>query len=498
MYIALRFANPDLLAGEALYCLSHDVMQWSSKLWLVNLSRFMSYWQKRASHTNSSLVQVWKSTLKQACQDGLEDDPKSTSLTAPFCAALAPTPLAALWLHQAMSEQKLSGLLSSDYGLGQKIFRKLSWQGWAQLMTQLGEHLPGLLSKDLTRLQQTSTRLGISTPYELRRLNYEGVLRRFGSFLAQAWQWGFDSKASSLFAPDFPFVRHVFAPKPALNRHFDLALHEWQTMLSPLRDDLDQLATYPGLTSRLVWTLILDNMQELPLTLNFRYPYRLSKEHKKHPTALAQAERALAEAQHRHSRDLLSLHQDQLPQEKADTTLSSELLSPPLVVGWRLSLDERQFDQDSRVDILQNTEAMIAKDSLQQLQNEAPFTMRCYQATAELDPDASYREHPLGEDLAATKHAPSSSLIRCNLAAQKARPLFVYRRLQTTPAATLRQLHFVEAICQSWWHHNTTSEKNETLPPCERYFYRAVDNQGRTVWAYPDKQQYWQIKGVFG
>ena len=489
LFMALEIPDAN---QEILQSLTTEIMQWSDKVWIMDLTRFYSYWQEQAISRETTPLILWRKLFNHL----LDGEPKEAAakviaLSPAYRACCARNPWLALLLLRAMKEREIKGLLSFSSNFGQSLFREISWGTWWHETEVIAAHFQTAKLKGFTqagfrqqckRLKLAIPRLDFKRPWEMEILHREGVKKRFGEALANLWEWSYGKvvqEAATIYQTRFPWKAWQFKGPPAIKRLTDYPLLFWEQFVPLLVEDFDNLAQVLVNTgnriTRIDWRLQLEDRSDLEVPILFRNPHDPQAEKGKQTTALLQANYGFCEA--------VSARFTGLGQ-------SSHLEEVPAVLGWQLTISGSLRLPDIVLDIFgQSQERDGDLEVLLRLENELPVDLHRFSAQGDWFPEDSF----LPEYFEANEVKPVESPLRRSLnALATERPLFIRNDpLPLSQSTLVANQHFLESTMVKWWRRESVGAK-------ERHYFKHIDPEGNALWVFQDSVGQWYQHGVFG
>jgi len=515
LFIALESKEEN---RENLQCLTNQVMRWSEDVWILDLSAFFGYWQKRAEMLNTGVTSLWRTVFNQlfSTEDlfgaetgvGVDTDPqqiKVISISPAYRACCAQNPWLAALMLNCMRERAVKGLILQKSKFGQSLFRQISWIAWWQGVSAIETHFSEQKFKGFKqakfrsqyrRLEAAMLRLGFRFPWEMHILNTDGVKKRFGTSMADLWRWTYGRELSpveSLYHEGFPWKNYLFRAPPAVKHHLDYSVILWEQIAPFLREDLDKLCDALGSSSekvtRLDWHLTFDDLSKLQVPIRFRNPHDLLAEKGDHTTALLQASYIFAAAA-----------REKFPQTGKDSTPPE---APP-IISWEIMLSASLIIPDVFYNIFgEISEQGSDIDILLRLENELPVDLNRFSPQKDWLPEDSYINEAPAQD---EEETPVSEIDRSLEAVAEDRPLYI--RQPPLPLKSLKEPgedRFLESTMNKWWREAKTSRRAEEtarrekeVASLERNYFKHVDEDGNATWIFQDSHGEWYQHGIFG
>mgnify|MGYP006288300345 CR=1 FL=1 len=487
LYLALETRRED---PQLLQSLTTDLMRWTEDIWIMDLSRYMAYWEKQSARAGLHPLGMWRKLLNHLLGEEAGDaSGKVITLSPSYRACCAHNPWAAVLLLQAMRERGIKGIVSLQGQSGHSLFKEISWTTWWQQIDILETHLTGAKIKgykqagfrqQCKRLSMAIPRLDFRRPWSMRILNREGVKKRFGSFLADIWEWSYGGRradADTVYSIGFPWSAHRFGEPPRIRRTLDYPLLLWEQFAPLLMEDFDRLCQQTRNTgeriTRIDWMLTFEEMSRLRVPILFRNPHNLQEEKGDHTTPLLQASYGFTEAVN-----------ERFP---ADPDSNDTL---PLVVAWELEITSRLCLPNIILDIFGNEQEKGKElEILLRLENELPVGLSRFSPRVDWFPEDSFAEEHFVSEEIGSSHPESSRSLKA-LAEQ--RPLFIRRT--PLPVKNMRfpgPERFLESTMAKWWQSSQPGKR-------ERTYFKQIDPEGNALWVFRDNAGEWYQHGVFG
>ncbi len=489
LFIAVETQKTD---QRFLQCLTTEVMQWTEDIWIMNMTLFDSYWKARATEAAAIPVSLWRKTFNHLLEAEIEEShPNVITMSPTYCACCAQNPWSAILLLYGMKEKGIMGLISMNSGVGQSLFRDISWNVWWQAVSIIESHLKkakvkgfkqATFKKQCRRLKMTIPRLGFKRPGNMAILHHQGVKKRFGTTMANIWNWTYGNplkEKKTVYQTGFPWKSWTFKSPPSIKRSLDYPLSTWDQIAPLLVADFDKLChefkNSGQRVTRIGWKIILEDMADLQIPICFRNPHDLQSEAGRHETALLQADYGFSAA----------LEEKYLSENE---TNSCFLL--PSVLTWELELSACLNVPNIMLDIFgEAKEEKSDIDVLLRLENELPVKLTRFSSHSDWLPEDSFQE----EELDTENHTWQDSDINRSLeAVAECRPLYI--RNAPLPITTIKEIPnstFLESTMNKWW-------KNDMSPVIERNYFKVIDPDGNSVWVFKDSSGHWYQHGIFG
>lgn len=460
-----------IASEETLCCLSNHLMQWSNQIWIMNLSPFAQYWKQQASVSDSTVSVLWRNILNRTFGEMPDDSAAALQLQQPYLAAVANHPWKALLLIGAMKQHAFSGMITEWSRAGERLLASCSWEIWEQNIRQLGEiwETAGLKKFRASRLRSQTERFlsiaqrtGIYQIQDSSILNRESIQKRFGREIAAVWNWQFPSdthhKAYDL--PEFPWKPYWFHKPLITRRHTDFPMKHWEQIQPDLQEDFNRLANQieqKQLTD-IHWTIRLEELRELSLTIHFRNPHSLAAEKDHQKTALLQAFYRFQDHPFLKEQDTSGIIYWQLE--------IKSLFRPPAVF---YNIFGELQGEDS------------GEDGLAGMANQLPVKLERYRIHEDWLPEDSWQSYSPSNNHKERVFSEKSILIPADK-----RPLYI----RTHPKLIESQQGlFLEKVMGKWWRPNGNTE---------RTYYQYTDPSGNRYWVFRDPQGRWFEHGIYG
>ena len=483
-FIALE-ANT--LNRSKLQCLSTEVMQWTSDIWILDLSAFKSYWEKESRARGLSLMALWRKILNRVFGTTPDQSGKIISFTAAYRAVSANNPWLAVLLLYQMRNRDSWGLVAEKSRFGVSLLNDMEWDSWWLAVEQIEKHFQKLkfnhfkrplFRRQKHRLELAANRLVFKYPMDMKVLNYEGVKTRYGVILANLWRMTY-GPVSKTYQRDFPWQSWRFHFNSSVHSDMNYPLFDWQQMAPILISDLDRLATkleHSGeRITQIDWQIRLVDMTELMIPITFRNPHNLYIEKGAHTTALLQAEYGFKE----HMQLLL---------DKQQTEVFD--FATQAVTSWQLKVSQSMVMQAIIVDIFgEITQKDSDQETLSQLENELPVVLNQYEHSCDWMPEDSFSSSEERSTL--NTEVPDSEIGFLFAGAAVHRPLYILNHPQPLSRSAIPQTTFTESSLNKWWLKGDVGD-------FERNYYRCIDADGKAIWAFCDSHGKWYQHGIFG
>lgn len=456
-YIALRASQ---ICPEDLQTLTPRLMQWEADLWLLDLKPCISYWRLLAQRQHKSLLGV--------LQEILETLPEG-----PYTAALSAYPWQAILLTQVLEQKGFRGLNTESQRLSRNLMSSLSWDLWWAAAERYAFHSQETKTffKHKRAMQIAMRRLCCDRPTSLKTMPSFQIKRRFGPLIAALWEQTFPSHETSPSSGSleetavFPWQSYVLTEPLTHTRHLDFPLSDWQSLEAFLREDLNRLCLLDSFKKgerilNLEWMIVLDNLQEISLSVLFRHPHCLQSESPHQRTALLQISYAFQRAQQASRRKLAN--------------------ESPWIVSWRLRVLESLRPLAAPRQLFDESSA--SWNELLNLENQLDRPLEAYQVV----------EDWLPEDAFTSLYTPAA-FERERLPALehlgRERPLFLLQQPQPWNPHGQNVWSFKERTMDKWWRH-----QNRTT----RDYYQVVSrDQKQVLWVFRDDKGQCFVHGIY-
>lgn len=485
MFIALDTGEND---PQIMQCLTTEVMQWTETILIMNLTRFYSYWKNQSLKARIHPLSLWRKIFNHLLgEEAGESHPNIISISSSYSACCARNPWTAVLLLYALKERGGKGLISRNSKFGRSLFEEISWKAWWQAISILEEHLltskikrgnQATFKKQCHRLKLAAVRLGFKRPGNMDILNRTGVKKRFGTLMADIWNWTygeFPREIQTIHQTGFPWKTKQFVEPPFVRRYLDYPLSLWEQFTPLLIEDLDKLCSTGQRVVKLDWDIKLENMPELHIPICFRNPHDLKSEEGEHRTTLLQA-----------GYGFKSVMEKKFP----PPTNPGDIYSMPPILGWELKISASLSLPNIVLDIFGNAgEKDSDLDILLRLENELPVRLSRFAAQSDWLPEDSYLKKDLNaEEVSLT----DSELDRSLEAVAENRPLYI--RHSPMPIEEFNGKtgsKFLESTMNKWWRADNTTD-------IERDYFKHIDPEGNSFWIFRDTSGHWYQHGIFG
>jgi len=476
-FMALETESEDL-SGFLVF--TPKVMRWTDTVWLFDLTPCRKYWQVQAEKYEMTVMTLFQKILTVQ----FESLPKKT---ASFRAVTALNPWQAVLLLHYMKERNLKGLVNSSGSFGSTLFEQVPWSLWFDTAEQFGLHCesagrksfnPARFKRQREQLNRAAKRMGFAGPLGLAHVSASSINRRFGGVIGDLWKWTYPAKRKKkppspnddqepLLLEGFPWILWEMPGKPAVQRHLEYPMWQWEQLEPLLREDFDRLCKldnwnhYERVT-HLSWTIILDDLTPLPVSIYFRNPHSLHREKGTHQTALTQAQYSFFEAVQKKERD----QPDEIP-----------------LISWKLVIEERIYIPVKFTDLFgEIQEHNTAKEKLLELENLLPVRIDSYVIRHDFLPEESFANR--NTDKSGDYENPYQWVIGA-----KHRPLFIFEKPEKySPDNQTKK--FMERTQIKWW-------KTKPSDNLYRDYYKVTDRERRTQWVYRDVNGNWFLHGIY-
>lgn len=455
-----------------LQALTPMLMQWSSRIYILDISTCQRFWERQAAKLGLTPFEMIHRILLQSFGQKLR-------------AVAASHPWPGLFLHAYLREKKLAGFINLHGPFGATLYREASWTAWLRPLPQLMEHWlvtrlpkpdPALFRSHIGRLERAMLRLDIATPAALRQAAATAMKRRFGSLLAEVWEWTSFTQRSdepatlfdeqNFFEDGFPWRGWQPDHCPMVRRNLDEPVWQWDHLEPLLKEDLDRLCQDASWSmgervTELSWQITLYGMEAIEIPIRFRNPHALHAEKGQHKTTLYQA--------------LYSY--EAFTRQWAAEHDQSEDISPPFV-SWTLTLKNRMRVSQHIIDLFGTSQS----DDVLALENKLPMPLLHYRLKPDFQPHTSFCTE-------AEFQSYAFSLESWRLAATL-RPLFFSPTPTACPPPKHCTLRFLERTSVDWW----LSEDPHDV--CHDYFM-LTDASQRSQWVFRNTGGKWYSHGFF-
>lgn len=462
---------------ESLQMISPNVMQWNDQIWIVDLRSCLSYWSAQGKKTNTSVFEY----IRGICD--------RIGGKSGYYASVASDPWQSILLLGVLEEKGMHGFISLQSNMGRNLYTYLSWQVWQRCVTCLIQFLytNNLIRRSkliqyeqkLSHMLRSIKKLGINFPSEISDMPAYQIRRRFGRWMESVWKRTYQTKYHQ---PDcdldeheeiMPWVAYRAKIVPVVTRYLDFPLKQWDQIEDYLKQDLHKLSFLDSFknTHRIIsleWLVVLQNLDEVPLTIFFRHPYNLRKEPPHFRTALLQI-----------------FFQYESYQLKIASDQNDEILQETAIIGWQLKITQtleisnighQLFDDSNDLD------ALIA------LENRLQVPLYSYQHYDSWVPEESFVIKNTRE-YSAEINPSTEGQYSFKQASTKHHPLYIYPYPQKFQSDTKSGVwRFVERVMDSWW--------KQPSPNTFRDYYQYI-NLEKNLWLYQDSSGQWYTHGIF-
>ncbi len=455
-FIAL--IHPELRA-EDLETLTPRLMQWEADLWLLDLKPCLSYWRLQAQSKSQTLAQVLQEILSSFLGEGS------------YTATLSAQPWQALLLGRLLAQKGFRGVNTENQRLSHNIMSSLSWDLWWACAERYAFHRQEIKKflKHKRAMQIAMRRLCCDYPTSLKTMPSSQIKRRFGPLLADLWEQTFPSHVTSPSSGSleetaaFPWQSYHLTQPLTHTRHLDFPLSDWQVLEAFLREDLNRLCLLDSFKKgerilSLEWLIVLDNLQEIPLSILFRHPHCLQSESPHQRTALLQISYAFERAQ-RAARQ----------KPEAET---------PWIVSWQLRVLEsfRPLAEQRRL----FADDSASCDELIKLENQLDRPLEAYQVVDDWVPEDAFTSlhSPVVFE---REHLPELEHLG------RQRPLFLLNRPQPWATHGRNLWKFKERTMDKWWRHRDNTVRD---------YYQVISHK-EILWVFRDEKGQCFLHGVY-
>lgn len=453
------------VSPEDLQTLSPRFMQWDADLWLLDLKPCLSYWQLMAQRQKQSLPQVLQEVLSACFQED----------SSAYTAALSSSPWLALLLARLLEQKGFRGLNTESQRLSRNLMSSLSWDLWWAAAERYAFHRQEVKTffKHKRAMQIAMRRLCVDRPTStsLQTMPSFQIKRRFGPLIAELWEQTFPlhetspSSGSLEETAAFPWQSYLLTEPLTHFRHLDFPLSDWQNLEPFLREDLNRLCLLESFKKgerilSLEWLIVLDNLQEISLSVLFRHPHCLQSESPHQRTALLQISYAFQRAQ-------------QASRRKVES-------ESPWIVSWRLRVLEslRPLPRDRQL----FGESSASWNELLKLENQLDRPLEAYQIVEDWLPEDAFtslytpavfeREH-----LPALEHLG------------RQRPLFLLQKPQPWNPRGQNIWNFKERTMDKWWRKQSSGVRD---------YYQVLNReQEQILWVFRDSAGQCFVHGIY-
>ena len=446
--------------------LSPDAMRWSDDILLLRLDSCRRFWLEQKNKLRCRLSELFDPLLKHHYGND-------------YLAVFAEHPWQCLLYLQYRIRQQGQGLYLLQSRLDQNIFRKLDWDSWFSTLNALPQHWLAINAKGFNadafnarkaQLRRFIERIGVSYPMDMRAADQNSMMRRFGKWLALAWQWSFTRDSSQ---ENFPWFPLDIAPTPVVKRDLEYPVNQWAYVEVLLREDLAALcrinrADEHQHVNRLSWKITLFNYQSLKVEMSFRHPYSLHRDMPDFETALYQARYVYEDVMRKFA---TREHDLDLPE------------SIPFI-GWTLELSETIQLAPQLWDLFAREFGEIDYRRVLSLQNKLPLAFESYTIDTAFCPENSYRSVRPGFNPEHEFDTLQWSTSAIN------KPLFYYPQACPIEAPGRMQKIFLERSSEPWW-------LGQDLLQTIRDYFQLQDHDGRRSWVYRTQNGAWYKQGEF-
>lgn len=452
--------------------ISPNFMKWNHNTWILDLSFSTHYWSNESKKENVTIHQLITLLCEKISPSG-------------YSAALAPDPWIALLLAKMLKKKQIESIVLSSSQHGKNLIKHIEWDIWFDACFELIE--VELLSKqtkqskaerhrrDLNLLKSYIEHLNIETPNQFLTFAENQIQRRFGSWISSLCiDLGQISNTQFMRRrledhPFFPWCRYQLEEIEEVNRYLEYPLNNWEFIEEYLREDLNKLSFLETFKedNRIInmeWQVVLHDLEEVSLKIQFRHPYNLHKEAPHYRTALLQILYYFENWKIRYQK------------EKSDQRFFTE----PSIISWDIRIKTKliqpktdQFLFESNTDL----------QSLINLENRLLTDLKSYISYDSWIPENSYKMKKEYEDQKSSSYS--------NKAAYLKRPLYLYtqpKKLGNFDHCT--QWLFCERTMGPWWEENMS--QNQIF----RDYYKIITSD-KHLWSYCNDQGEWLVHGIF-
>ncbi len=452
-----------------LQCLTPNIMQWSTQIWLLDMTTVMSYWTTQAEQKHMPLMSLWHIVLHQA----------HSSSTQIYQAAIAEHPWKALLLLKMMKVKKIAGLMTLNSVEGLELYWKLSGSLFLKSIQELaiylnydrGQRLD--LSKIAKQLKRAMMHFQFRTVADMTVLNYLGVRRRYGQLFSEIWNWTCGNEPYH--TVPFPWMGWRPQNKVSVCRTLDNVIWEWLQVEPLLCEDLTKLVGYMGrdldlLVTELSWNLYFENDTQLTIPIVFRTPHNLKSELPYHKTAILQA-----------------YYQFTALMQEWMNTITRSTMDVQGIQSYTLCIEASVLQPWISASLFPEFQTVPEEDlALIKLNNQLQCPLQRFKLRDAWVSDDAYELQPI---IAA--YQKTSSLFKSSLhALSLSRPLFLLTKPYALSCEAKASPQFLECTLQKWWIHPSANKDNR--------YYKMRDEQQRLVWVTHDAAQGYSVHGFFG
>lgn len=480
-----RKTNGLFLAIEAeklnpydLETISPSFMHWDNNMWILDLSFSTHYWLNEAKKKKLSLFQFLTSLCKQISNQDC-------------FATFADDPWKALILTKSLKNKGIKAIINLSSEQGQNLFKHISWDVWfaacnALIEMKLSKHSlkksqAHQYQRNLNLLKTYIERLVISTPQDFFAIDTNQIQRRFGPWILKVCEGSKletsinNMKFSLEDHPFFPWYRYQIRELPQVNRYLEHPLNKWEFIEENLRSDLDKLRFLESFKEddRIItmeWQVVLHDLEEVSIMIQFRHPYNLHKEAPHYRTALLQ----------------ILHHFEGWKISYYKTNSHQNFITEPSIISWNISIDA-QIQQTKTDYILFESNRDI--ETLKRIENRILSQLKSYDIYDSWVPEHSYIEIDNHSDGQQPKKQELST-VACH-EAYRNRPLYLYQDPQKFEDFDhCYDWLFCERTMSPWWEENDSQNK------LSRDYYKVI-YQDQHLWSYRNDHGEWLIHGIF-
>lgn len=460
-YVAIRSS-----VNDNLEILSPRVMRWSDQIVLFRLDDCRRFWLEQKKKLRCKLSELFDPLLRYHYGDD-------------YLAVFASHPWQCLLYLQYQSSHRRTGLFLLQSRLDQNIFRSIDWDCWFDSLAALPGHWLESNARGFNadafrartgQLRRFIERSGVRCPSELSAAVFNAMMRRFGKWLALAWQWSFtDSSALQ----SFPWRPADTRPRPSVTRELEYPVNQWVYVEQLLREDLERLNDlFPADDSchinRISWQITLFNYQQISVELSFRHPYSLRRDMPEFETALYQARYIF----------------DDLMRRMAAREQDLDLPETMPLIGWRIELSETIQLAPQLWDLFADQLGEIDYRQVLSLQNKLPTAFECFHLNTSFLPEVSFRSVPPGHVFTADFDTSQWESYAAD------NPLFFYPEAIPLDSLEVVRKIFLGRSSEPWW-------LAPDLIDSIRDYFQIEDRNGRRSWAYRTANGSWFKQGEY-
>jgi len=462
---------------EALQMISPNVMQWNEQIWIIDLRSCLSYWSAQAKKNNTSVFDYIR---------GICDRIGSAS---GYYASVAGDPWQCILLLGVLEEKGMQGFISIQSNMGRNFYTYLSWQVWQRSVKSLIQYLyaNNLIRRSkliqheqkLSHMLASIKKLGIHYPSEISDMPAYQIRRRYGRWIAAVWGRTYkaqnDQQEYNLdeYEDIIPWVAYREKIVPTITRYLDFPLKQWDQIQDYLKQDLHKLSLLDSFknTHRIIsleWLVVLQNLDEVPLTIFFRHPYNLRKEPPHFRTALLQM-----------------FFQYESYQFKVAADQNDDILQETAIIGWQLKITQTLEVSDTSQQLFDDSNDL---DALIALENRLQVPLYSYQHYDSWVPEESFVIKNTREYATAINQSMENQY-QFKHASSKYHPLYIYPRPQSFKSESKSGVwRFVERVMDNWWKQPSSNTFRD--------YYQYI-NLDKNLWLYQDSSGQWYTHGIF-